>query len=112
MTVPPPAYPAPTGAPVAPAGDQAPKLSVSWTGILLALGAIVAAIGTFLPFEKLVVRGDGKLLGTYQLSGIGSEKVTGSVTADLFSPGGAGKAVLGMAVVVLILGIIILAGKG
>ncbi|SHG01516.1 hypothetical protein SAMN05443575_1132 [Jatrophihabitans endophyticus] len=104
--------PAPTGEYGAPAA-QGPKVSVTWTDALLVLGALVAAVGSFLPFEKLTYHG-----GSYSVTGFGSASTSGSkeiaqgYTTDLLTPGHGGVIVLVGALVVLLAGLLVLAGKG
>ncbi|GAB2486039.1 hypothetical protein [Jatrophihabitans fulvus] len=103
------AYPGPqVGGPPPPPAHTGPKVAATWTGILLALGGLAAAIGAFLPYEK-ISDGEG---ATYQFTGLGSEKVTGGVDADLLTPGNAGKVVLVAGIVALVLGLLVLARKG
>lgn len=101
-----PSYGPPGAAPPPPV-VQGPKVSATWTGILLALGGIVAAIGTFLKFETISVDDN-----SYSFTGIGSESVTGQFNADAFTPGNAGKTILALGVVALVLGLLVAARKG
>lgn len=93
--------------PPPPHAVQGPKVSATWTGILLALGALVAAVGTFLKFETISVD-----TNSYSFTGIGSESVTGQFTAEAFTPGNAGKTIIVLSIVALVLGLLIAARKG
>lgn len=87
------------------------KVSAPWTGALLALGALAGAIATFLPFEKIIVFRAGIPFSTTTFNGIGSRSDTGKQVLNLSAANG-GKIILGAAVVGLLCGLVIVAGKG
>jgi hypothetical protein len=105
-----PAAQPPAGAGYA-APATAPKVSVGWTGILMALGALVAVVGTFLPYEKLVAFLNGSVYGTASFTGLGAQSDTGKPLAS-FTAGSAGKIVLALGVLLLVMAALILAKKG
>lgn len=87
------------------------KVSAPWTGALLALGALVGAIATFLPFEKIIVFRAGTPFSTTTFSGFGSRSGTGTQILNVSAANG-GKIILAAAVVGLLCGLVIVAGKG
>jgi hypothetical protein len=101
--LPPAQVPAPT-----PAGR---KVSTPWTGALMALGALVAAISTFLPFEKIVIFRQGVPAATATFTGLGSKSTTGLPINGL-KPGNGGMIILAAAIVALVCAVVVLAGKG
>src|SRR4051794_2980325 len=84
----------PAGSHAAPPPPDGKKVSVPWTGALMALGAIIAAVGSFLPFEKLVFFQSGSALSAYKFSGLGAESHTGRAVGIDFTAGNAGKIIL------------------
>jgi hypothetical protein len=97
-----------------PPGAAGAKLSATWTGALLVIGAIVAGVGSFLPWEKIVIFIGGKLFGTLTLTGTGSISTTGNAQIRQLvpEPGTGGKVVIALAALLLIGGLLILAQKG
>ncbi len=87
------------------------KVSVPWTGALLALGALAGAIATFLPFEKIIVFRAGTPFSTMTFTGFGSRSDTGRQVLNVAAANG-GKIILAAAVVGLVCGLVIMAGKG
>lgn len=94
-----------------PAGPAGPKVSATWTGVLMALGAIVAIVGTFLPYEKIILFQNGSAISTFTFSGVGAKSSTGQPISGL-TPGNAGKIVLVLSVLLLVAGLLVLAKKG
>jgi hypothetical protein len=101
------------GAQASPQSQQSAgrKVSAPWTGALLALGALVGAVATFLPFEKIVVFRAGTLFSTTTFTGFGSRSDTGQQVLNVSAANG-GKIILASAVVGLLCGLVIMAGKG
>lgn len=95
----------------APAGAAGPKVAPRWIGALMALGGIVAVIGTFLPFEKIVVFGQGRVLATATFTGVGSRTSTGAPISGL-DAGKAGVVILVLAALAVVGGLLVLARKG
>jgi hypothetical protein len=102
-----PTYVAPPLAP--PAG---PKVAPTWIGVLLALGAVLAVVGTFLPYEKFRVLVSGHSAGTYTFTGVGTHSKTGHPGLGFVHAGNAGRIVLVMGVVLLLAAALVLAKKG
>jgi hypothetical protein len=94
----------------APPAPQGPKVSASWIGMLMAIGAVVTAIGAFLPFEKIVLFDQGSVAATFAFTGLGSETVTGQSISGL-KAGNAGKIMMVVAVLVFVLAILVLMKK-
>ncbi len=94
-----------------PAQSAGRKVSAPWTGALLALGALVGAIATFLPFEKIIVFRAGTPFATTTFSGFGSRSDTGRQILNVAAANG-GKIILAAAVVGLLCGLVIMVGKG
>jgi hypothetical protein len=93
-----------------PAPVLAPKVTAPWVGFLMIAGALVTAVGTFLPFEKVVAFTEDGVYGTFQATGFGSSTTTGhplGVTA-----GNGGKLLLGLAILVLVLGALVVKYRG
>lgn len=57
-------YPAPPGYPGYPTPTGAPKVSVPWTGAVLALSGLLIAIGSFMTWVNTNVGGDSTIAGT------------------------------------------------
>jgi hypothetical protein len=96
----------------APAPASAAKVTVSWVGVLMALGAIITVVGTFLPFEKIIVFINGSTAGTSTFNGLGSETVAGDPHLTGLKAGNAGMIILVMGVLVLVAAALVLAKKG
>ena len=79
---------------------------------MLALGALVAVIGTFLPFSKFVVFQDGSTVGSTAFTGLGSMSKTGNGGLTGVSAASGGKVILVLGVLLLIAAALILAKKG
>ena len=110
---PPPGYAEATGPGYAPPARAAgPKVAVNWVGILMALGALVAVVGTFLPFSKFVVFQDGSTVGSTSFTGLGSMSKTGNGGLTGVSAANGGKVILVLGVLLLIAAALILARKG
>lgn len=103
-----------SGAPAYPPPQQpvGTKVSAPWTGALLALGALAGAIATFLPFEKIIAFHGGRALGTVTFTGFGSKSTTGIGARLPVAAANGGKIILAAAIVALICGVVIAAGKG
>ena len=71
-----------------PAQSAGRKVSAPWTGALLALGALVGAIATFLPFEKIIVFRAGTPFATTTFSGFGSRSDTGRQILNVVAANG------------------------
>ncbi len=105
---------APTDAPAAvPAAPLvlARKVTASWVGFLMIAGGLATAVGSFLPFEKIVAFADGGVYGTYQVTGIGSSTTTGNPVGN-FTAGAGGKILLAAGLAVLVLGALVVKGAG
>jgi hypothetical protein len=87
------------------------KVSAPWTGALLALGALVGGIATFLPFEKIILFRAGTPISTATFTGFGSRSDTGNHVLNISAANG-GKIILASAIVGLVCGLVIVAGKG
>jgi hypothetical protein len=87
------------------------KVSAPWTGALLALGALAAAISTFLPFEKIIVFHGGTPFATLTFTGLGSKTATGAQITGL-KAGNGGLILLVASIVVLVCAVVVVAGKG
>ncbi len=87
------------------------KVAAPWTGALLALGALAGAIATFLPFEKVIVFRAGTPISTTTFTGFGSRSDTGQHVLNVTAANG-GKIILALAIVGLLCGLVIVAGKG
>lgn len=87
------------------------KVSAPWTGALLALGAIAAAVATFLPFEKIIVFRGAAVAATVTFTGTGSKSATGLPINGL-KAGNGGMIILVASVVALVCGLVVLLGKG
>lgn len=94
------------------AGESDKKVSASWTGALMALGSIVAAVATFFPFEKLVFFVNQHTYSVYEFTGQGSIKHTGHSLDLPFTAGNGGKIIAGAAVLVLAMAGLVLRNNG
>jgi hypothetical protein len=106
-----PAYAGGPGYPPPPAA-QGPKVAASWTGAVMAIGALLAAIGAFLPYEKIVVFLNDRAVGTVRFTGIGSITKTGHPGLPPLEAGNSGKIVLVLGILLLLAAILIVANKG
>lgn len=88
-----------------------PKVSAPWTGALMALGALVAAVGTFLPFEKIVAFHGHAAVATATFTGLGSKSTTGLPINGL-KAGNGGMIILVASIVGVICGLVVLANHG
>lgn len=88
-----------------------PKVSAPWTGALMALGALVGAVGTFLPFEKIVVFHGHAAVATASFTGLGSKSTTGLPITGL-TAGNGGMIILGASIVAMVCGLVVLANHG
>jgi hypothetical protein len=81
------------------ASTPAARESVSprWTGGLLAVGALITAVGTFLPFEKIIAFHHAVPVATVTFTGVGAKSATGLPISGL-EGGNGGKLILGLAV--------------
>jgi hypothetical protein len=81
------------------ASTPAARESVSprWTGGLLAVGALITAVGTFLPFEKIIAFHHAVPVATVTFTGVGAKSATGLPISGL-EAGNGGKLILGLAV--------------
>lgn len=97
-----------------PAAVRQRKVARSWSGALLALAAILLGVGSCLPWEKLVVFLHGRVLATLSLTGLGSITTTGdhSIRQLVSTPGANGKFEIGIAAVLLVFAVLVVAGKG
>jgi hypothetical protein len=105
---------APTEAPSAVAATPlvlARKVTAPWVGFLMIAGGLVTAVGSFLPFEKIVAFAEGGVYGTYQVTGIGSSTTTGDAIGN-FTAGTGGKILLAAGLAVLVLGVLVVKGIG
>jgi hypothetical protein len=109
-----PAYPPPPGVgyPPPPPPAQGSKVAASWTGVVMAIGALLAAIGAFLPYEKIVVFLSGRAIGTVRFTGIGSITKTGHPSLPPLKAGNSGKIVLVLGILLLVAAVLILAKMG
>jgi hypothetical protein len=82
----------------------------AWTGAVLVGGAIVTAVGTLLPFEKIIAFHHGAVVATVTFSGLGSKSVTGLPVNGLEAANG-GRIILGLSLLALVAGVAVLAGK-
>jgi hypothetical protein len=87
------------------------KVSVPWTGALMALGGVVAAVATFLPFEKIILFHGHAAVATVTFTGLGSRSATGLPVGGL-KAGNGGMIILVASIVGLICGLFVLANKG
>jgi hypothetical protein len=106
-----PAQQAPYPYPPQTAPVSGPKVSAQWTGALMALGALVAAVGTFLPFEKIVAFQGSAARATATFTGLGSKSTTGLPIPGL-KAGNGGMIILIASVVALVCGLVVLANHG
>jgi hypothetical protein len=104
-----PAQPALQATQPAPAAGR--KVSAPWTGALVALGALVAAVGTFLPFEKIVAFHGQSAVATATFTGLGSKSTTGLPINGL-KAGNGGMIILVASVVAVVCGLIMVANHG
>jgi len=103
-------YPAQHAA-VPAARPAGPKVSAPWTGALMALGALVAAVGTFLPFEKIVAFRGHAAVATATFTGLGSKSTTGLPITGL-KAGNGGMIILAGSFVAVVCGLVVLANHG
>lgn len=87
------------------------RRSAWWTGVLLILGALTAGVGAFLPFEEITFRRRGGAFSSIEFGGLGTTMESGEPLAH-YSAGYAGRVVLTVAVVVLLLGVLTLLRRG
>jgi hypothetical protein len=87
------------------------KVSAPWTGALMALGGIVGAVATFLPFEKIIAFRGHAAAATVTFTGLGSKSATGLPIGGLAAANG-GKIILAAAIVGVVCGLVVLANKG
>jgi hypothetical protein len=77
----------------------------------MGLGALAAAVSTFLPFEKIIIFHHTAAMATATFTGLGSKSATG-VAINGLKPGNGGMIILVSAIVAIVCAVVVLAGKG